>query len=52
MDISKTKKRHRQVKATYKTRNTGTGNEMGGMRGTRGEIYIPGNNTKIFGEFL
>ena len=33
----------------YKTRNTGTVNEMRGTRGI-GECYIPGNVAKHFGE--
>ena len=38
--------------AIYKTRNTGTGNRMRGMRGTRGMFSkIPGNLLEDSGEF-
>ena len=38
-------------KAIYKTRNTGTGNRMRGMQGTRGmSTKIPGNLLEDSGE--
>ena len=40
-----------ETMAIYKTRNTGTGNEMRGMRGTRGMFTrIPGNLLEDSGE--